>query len=728
MEELLIAAVSCERYAERREACRRSWLSAAQDAAAHVVFVVGAPGAPSARLGGDTLYVPCADDYASLPQKTRLAAAWAVRRGFRRLFKCDDDTFVHVPRLVAAAPGLAPFTGFVHPSGSVSGGAGYLLGGDALGRVAAADGRLGRGAEDVLVTQLLRDAGIAAVHDARFCPGNRTVPTVFNAAITAHYVDPPAMVALHESLEQPPPSLFRLLGAEAGYGAVGVGGFRGFSANGSARPRLPVDARGPGDEVVSAHAPSSVRVHLGRPVQVRGWLDDDAGPGGSPVSFWVDGQECGTAAAAGQRTAWRRVPAGEHELRATVGGGNTSRYAVWQLREEPPAPAPADLAASDAATAEQPLVTVTSWSTGFGTLGLGGDRGHAVGDDRRVAPPADHEDWTRYQLFSGHADFDAEVHLARPAAVVGFMDAETWFRPAEPIRFVADERDLDLLYAGGQRTREVRLPPGRHRLTAARDNPCDITRKYPVWAIRPFDPASPMRIVIPTSDRHTRAAAASLTLLDRYWPDHPPVDVVRHDVAVAAPASVRQLYAGPQADVQWSTALRQYLEQHNRDELVLLMLDDYGLCQPARGDLIDRARQIMMTDLTICRFHLTWMMLPSRTPHAADGVIVGPPWTYTVNLQAAIWRRSTLLRVLRAVGPAFCDDVELRGSAYVNDHERAFETEVYYDLPTPPVPSLMLDSTDKQHWPLAYHNLMYRGNADQRHEPFLRREGLSLAP
>ena len=49
----------------------------------------------------------CPDDYASLPQKTRGFCRWALANAeFEYLFKCDDDTYICLDRLLAVPSGL----------------------------------------------------------------------------------------------------------------------------------------------------------------------------------------------------------------------------------------------------------------------------------------------------------------------------------------------------------------------------------------------------------------------------------------------------------------------------------------------------------------------------------------------------------------------------------------------------------------------------------------------
>src|SRR5208283_1641652 len=204
----------------------------------------------------------------------------------------------------------------------------------------------------------------------------------------------------------------------------------------------------------------------------------------------------------------------------------------------------------------------------------------------------------------------------------------------------------------------------------------------------------------------------------------PPVDVVHHEQRPDDP-SVRAFFAGPQSEVSWCEAMTRYLTEENRDELVFLLLDDYGLCQPVQTKRISQARALMCEDLSIGAFFMTWMMLPSAEPYAArDDVIIWPRWAYSVHAQAALWRRASLIRTLRRVGHRSIEAFESAGSHIFNEHEFGWEKHVSFRLPEPPVPSLFLDRCDKTHWPVSYHNLWRRGRPDLRHEQFLRAEGL----
>lgn len=237
------------------------------------------------------------------------------------------------------------------------------------------------------------------------------------------------------------------------------------------------------------------------------------------------------------------------------------------------------------------------------------------------------------------------------------------------------------------------------------------------------------RIVMPTSNRHAHVASTSLELLDRYWPDHPPVDVIHHEVAVPSAKAARQFYAGPQGEVSWCDAFSSYLAEVNQAEFLMILLDDYALCGKVQTARISQALQIMKSDPRVAAFYLTWIQLPSaRQYNGCDGVIICPHWDYTVHLQAGLWRRSTLVRILGQLRGASCESFEITGSDIQNQLSTP-ELHLAFDLPPPAHPSLFLDSTEKTHWPMPYHNLMHRGQPDARHFDFLEKQQLmSIIP
>ncbi|PQO43821.1 hypothetical protein [Blastopirellula marina] len=211
---LLIGVLSAEKYHARRQACRETWANCAAYEQVDLVFLIGDPQASLPYREADVLYCPCPDSYESLPQKTRWFCLWALASSpFDFLFKCDDDTYVAVERLLAILPS-ADYVGH-DIGGYASGGAGYLLSREAAmtvaGRMTAATG-----AEDWLASQALFCAKIPFVADSRFHAWNNRVPQTDNDQITTHYCKAQLLHRIHRRLcnNSPPSSIFRRLWAK----------------------------------------------------------------------------------------------------------------------------------------------------------------------------------------------------------------------------------------------------------------------------------------------------------------------------------------------------------------------------------------------------------------------------------------------------------------------------------------------------------------------------------
>ena len=198
----------------RRTACRSTWLTEVDGADKRVkcLFIMGDPELARAEVRGDELWLPCEDDYAHLPMKTRSLCQWALKHvKFDYLFKCDDDSYVALDRLLQVPSGL-DYCGRYMSNCKVpyaNGGAGYLLSRRAA-KVIAKRMAEETGPEDVLVGQHLAEAGITLVHDARFAE----CPPVYNALghirdpafhkgewITYHRLEARRMLQLHKDCQ-----------------------------------------------------------------------------------------------------------------------------------------------------------------------------------------------------------------------------------------------------------------------------------------------------------------------------------------------------------------------------------------------------------------------------------------------------------------------------------------------------------------------------------------------
>jgi hypothetical protein len=181
------------------QACRETWLAPAREGTLPVPyrFVIGRN--PGFKPLADEIVVDAPDDYEGLPWKGIEARKWALSQGFTHVFKCDTDTYVHIPRLLASGFEGHGFTGVIRVSPKpgygedgqfVSGGCGYWTGPVATRLVADSCSDCSS-AEDVHVSRLLWRNGIRCWSDWRYsnAPGDHgedgaCLPT--NDLITVH--------------------------------------------------------------------------------------------------------------------------------------------------------------------------------------------------------------------------------------------------------------------------------------------------------------------------------------------------------------------------------------------------------------------------------------------------------------------------------------------------------------------------------------------------------------
>lgn len=232
----------------------------------------------------------------------------------------------------------------------------------------------------------------------------------------------------------------------------------------------------------------------------------------------------------------------------------------------------------------------------------------------------------------------------------------------------------------------------------------------------------PLKIVMPTCDKYAKKVLPPVVqLLDRFWPRRPEIDVVHYEEAPPEMAGVRRVPCG-ESSTAWTEGMKLYLAENNADELVLLMLDDYAICAPVKVDRVRAAVREMLAEPSIAVTYLTWHQTPIL---CNNGVVCHQaPWAYTVNTQAAIWRRSALQLVLHACGPTNIETFELAGSQWANAQNGTFGSACRVPVADPPERSDCLDETCKEDWAVPYHNLMRRGGLDGRHRDWCRSVGV----
>lgn len=203
---LLIAIESCQAHSSRHDDIRETWLSGYDSESLDYRFFVGRGGGlATSKL--DEIWLDVDDSYEGLPLKTVAICKWAVEHRYTNLFKCDTDTYVHVPRLLTSGSDQYDYTGFYrdpfdsHLGNShgnyASGGPGYWLSCRAMNIIANSTFTMDyvheeewRGhwnGEDKQVGRRLNEFGIVCHWDHRYRMDHE-YPTKHNDHITAHPV------------------------------------------------------------------------------------------------------------------------------------------------------------------------------------------------------------------------------------------------------------------------------------------------------------------------------------------------------------------------------------------------------------------------------------------------------------------------------------------------------------------------------------------------------------
>ena len=162
----------------------------------------------------DAVYLPIADGpiFAQkfqrtwiLNRKTEALVRYAFEHDYDYVFKCDDDTYVHIDRLLESGFEAHDYSGYtdLHHANDVGnyrwaqGGAGYWLSRRAMA-VICQNGLHRMREEDFAVGQLLAANGIAPHHDGRYVPKLKPADIKNPETVTLHKVDPALMRHIHD--------------------------------------------------------------------------------------------------------------------------------------------------------------------------------------------------------------------------------------------------------------------------------------------------------------------------------------------------------------------------------------------------------------------------------------------------------------------------------------------------------------------------------------------------
>lgn len=178
-----------------------------------------------------------------------------------------------------------------------------------------------------------------------------------------------------------------------------------------------------------------------------------------------------------------------------------------------------------------------------------------------------------------------------------------------------------------------------------------------------------MRIFILTSDVTQWALRGCLWLLEKYWPQHPPVLVGGYTPpAFALPGYVTFLSLGAFKDYpaqRWADGLHAFLASQT-DDIIAWHMDDFWLVQPVDDAGVRMLYQHMLANPHLARIDLTTDRLYAANMQSAGvlghlHLVNTPPNTpYQLSFQTGLWRREALRLYLQPNESAA--ETEIRGS------------------------------------------------------------------
>lgn len=191
---VLIAIITCQRDRSYERLLRETWL---QSCSVDCRFFLG-KNISNLKADEISLDVPDAPIRFAGVEKTKRIIRYGLSKDYDYLFKCDIDTYVHVPRLMKSAFECHDWSGFGEPYG----GSGYWLSRKMMNVLVEKSTDVSiTESEDSWVSRNLRREGFIAHQDPRYHSLTNEGPTPNNSIITSHwYADGERIVCFKERL------------------------------------------------------------------------------------------------------------------------------------------------------------------------------------------------------------------------------------------------------------------------------------------------------------------------------------------------------------------------------------------------------------------------------------------------------------------------------------------------------------------------------------------------
>jgi len=158
-----------------------------------------------------------------------------------------------------------------------------------------------------------------------------------------------------------------------------------------------------------------------------------------------------------------------------------------------------------------------------------------------------------------------------------------------------------------------------------------------------------MRVFVFTSNAYTRFIPPFAKYFNQYWSDMQGVTVVGYDQLPPLPLPRNFLFVslGKQSHYNWSSGVAAWLRQIS-DPTLIVMLEDYFLDRPVDIARLQTLATYMNAHPDVAKIDLSDDRLKTPYEFYEDGLIrSADDAPFQASLQAAMWRRDTLLRFLK---------------------------------------------------------------------------------
>lgn len=174
-------------------------------------------------------------------------------------------------------------------------------------------------------------------------------------------------------------------------------------------------------------------------------------------------------------------------------------------------------------------------------------------------------------------------------------------------------------------------------------------------------------VLVVSCDKYQDLWKPFFTLFFKYWQDCPYPVYLGSNHSVYNDSRIKTITIGDDKD--WSSGFRKILEQIPHP-YVILLLEDYLLKQQVNNDRIQALAAYMKRKMAGC---LRLFPCPGPDVPCNDNIEVGEilkESDYRLSLQAAIWDKQVLLRLLQAGETPW--QLEVRGSKRTDTMETSF--------------------------------------------------------